>query len=798
MQLTPSQPALSTQSAYPELNKSFPHSREMMKCFRKHFGLRTFRHNQLEACNAALLGHDCLVLMPTGGGKSLCYQLPAVSAPGVTVVVSPLLSLIQDQVSSLIRNDVRALCLTSTQSTEIIEEVHKMLRRQDCLCKLLYVTPEGLASNSRLESSLRSLHNRGLLSRFVIDEAHCVSQWGHDFRPDYKNLGALRDKFPKVPMMALTATANERVRADVLTQLRMHDPKIFLQSFNRPNLHYEIRPKGGAKKALADIAKLIKENFHGKTGIIYCLSRNECETVAEALTKEHRVPSCAYHAGLEASERERVQESWQKGRALVMCATIAFGMGIDKPNVRFVIHFTIPKSIEGYYQESGRAGRDGLESSCILYYHYGDRKRHIRMIEMSEGSMALKQQHKDNLQSVVQYCENQQDCRRVQLLLYFNEHFDAEQCSDKCDICKSGLTYAEQDVTEDAIHIVACVMSLETQLTNLQIVDVVKGSDTARVRMMQLDMNAHFGSCKQYTKHDIERLTRKLVMDGYLAERPVEGPHSQVIMLIKEGPKAHGLINRRVKVMLSMADVQRVARNKRKIKGKAEEEDEQYNDLLRALTDLTDSLAQSQGISSKLLFTAQNLQAMAREPPRTRDKFYDAEGVTEAKHLYANAYLNCIEDILARAGRDGAGAVAAAAVPGGAGGGAGDKDKRARSVPPLQMQAVAGTSKYFGGAPAAAATSSTAVEPTRMPALSRSSSLASDKRPTTASAVAAPSAPRYGALTVKPHPQLHQPRHQAAASPIPPQPSLAPPTAFRGVQILNAALPKKKKANVLE
>eukprot|EP00048_Salpingoeca_helianthica_P000575 m.42527 g.42527 ORF g.42527 m.42527 type:complete len:1401 (+) comp10667_c0_seq2:100-4302(+) len=794
---TPSQPVLSTQSSFPELNNTnFPHCREMLKCFRKHFGLRTFRPNQLEACNAALLGRDCMVLMPTGGGKSLCYQLPAVSAPGITIVVSPLLSLIQDQVSSLIRNDVRAACLTSTLPKKSLDEVHNMLRRPDCLCKLLYVTPEGLANSGRLFDSLNSLYKRGLLSRFVIDEAHCVSQWGHDFRPDYKSLGILREKFPQVPMMALTATANERVRADVLRQLRMPKAMIFLQTFNRNNLFYEVRKKSGPKKVVQEMATLIKEQFSGKTGIIYCLSRNDCESTAQALTQEHGVPSCAYHAGLDSGERERVQESWQRGHCLVMCATIAFGMGIDKPNVRFVFHETIPKSIEGYYQESGRAGRDGLESTCILFYNYGDKKRHLRLIQISDGTHAMKQQHRENLQSVVQFCENQQDCRRVQLLLYFNERFDSQQCGAKCDICKRGQHFVEQDVTEDAIHIVACVMGLETACTAIQVIDVVKGAETARVRSMQLDQNEHFSSCKHYTRHDIERLTRKLVIEHYLTERPVESVHGSVILHIAPGPKAHALINRRVKVMLSMADVQRTARGKRKSKGKDDEEDDSlYNDMLQALTELTDTIAESQHISSRLLFTAQNLQAMAREPPRTLERFYEAEGVTESKHQYAQMYLDRITEVIIDAKGPEA-AAASAVAPAGAGTGAGAgpaSDRRPRAT--ADGSAEPSRSKYFKAdaaprpAAAVAVTSRPADQARPAAAVSRlasASSLGEFRRTLSASNTGLARASTPG-----PAPS-HAPAYGGGGG----GGAVGPPTSFRGVQVVNTDLVKKKKANV--
>uniref|UniRef100_A0A8C0CCC7 RecQ-like DNA helicase BLM n=1 Tax=Balaenoptera musculus TaxID=9771 RepID=A0A8C0CCC7_BALMU len=441
---------------------NFPHTKEMMKIFHKKFGLHNFRTNQLEAINAALLGEDCFILMPTGGGKSLCYQLPACVSPGVTIVISPLRSLIVDQVQKLTSLDIPATYLTGDKTDSEATSIYLQLSKKDPIIKLLYVTPEKVCASNRLISTLENLYERKLLARFVIDEAHCVSQWGHDFRPDYKRMNMLRQKFPSVPMMALTATANPRVQKDILTQLKILRPQVFSMSFNRHNLKYYVLPKK-PKKVAFDCLEWIRKHHPHDSGIIYCLSRRECDTVADTLQKDG-LAALAYHAGLSDSARDEVQHKWiNQDGCQVICATIAFGMGIDKPDVRFVIHASLPKSMEGYYQESGRAGRDGEISHCLLFYTYHDVTRLKRLILMEkDGNHHTKETHFNNLYSMVHYCENITECRRIQLLAYFGENgFNPYFCKKypdvSCDNCCKTKDYKTRDVTDDVKNIVRFV-----------------------------------------------------------------------------------------------------------------------------------------------------------------------------------------------------------------------------------------------------------------------------------------------------------------------------------------------------
>ncbi|KAF2665166.1 ATP-dependent DNA helicase [Microthyrium microscopicum] len=512
----------------------FPWSRSVRQEMLHRFKLTGFRPNQLDSINTTLAGEDVFVLMPTGGGKSLCYQLPAMinkgKTRGVTIVISPLLSLMADQVAHLNALGIQAFLINSKSDRESKNLIRAGMQETEPeqYVRMLYVTPEMLSKNQAMINQFVQLHRRNKLARIVIDEAHCVSQWGHDFRPDYKELGNVRRLFPGVPVMALTATATENVKTDVMFQLGMTGCKVFKQGFNRPNLYYEVRKKTAS--VMKDIVEIIKGSFRDQCGIIYCLARKTCETVAQKL-RESNISAHHYHAEVEDGEKTDIQEKWQRGVYKVIVATVAFGMGIDKPDVRFVIHHSIPKSLEGYYQETGRAGRDGNRSSCILFYSGADFPKYKRMIQEGEGTPEQKQTQLEMLNVVSQFCDNKTDCRREQVLRYFGDIFDPEECYKECDNCNSGATFETEDFTEHAKNAVALIYecqpptrnrgwddgeTFKLDVTMLKLIDHYRGGKAIT------DPNgrkmSHHGSGKELVREDVERFFWKLLMQGILGD----------------------------------------------------------------------------------------------------------------------------------------------------------------------------------------------------------------------------------------------------------------------------------------
>lgn len=586
------------------------------------FGHDSFRAGQRHVIESVIAGQDAFVLMPTGGGKSLTYQLPALLLPGLTIVISPLIALMHDQVDRLRANGIAATFINSSLTPGEMRERERMVLNGQT--QLLYVAPERLVTGNFL-SMLDQVEERVGISLVAVDEAHCVSEWGHDFRPEYRQIGILRRRFPRVPMMALTATATERVRRDILSQLGLRDPLVHIASFNRPNLSYEVRDK--RKGSFDELVRLLRE-LDGASVIVYCQSRKSVEEISTALN-QRGIESLPYHAGIAAEERTENQNRFIRDDVPVLVATIAFGMGIGKPDIRAVIHYDLPRNLEGYYQESGRAGRDGLPARCTIFYSRGDLAKVGYLIDqkIDEQEQRIARQQ---LQQVVAYCESSV-CRRKVLLAYFGETLEDEQCGN-CDTCARPTVL--EDRTKEAIKLLFCIGKTEQRYGMRHVIDVLRGAQTQKVRDSGHDQLPIYGYGKELSADEWLRIGRALIQQGLLDETHDGYPIPRLNALSLEVIRKQRTVEIAAPVIPVAPRLERSGR----YSASGRDSDEPAvpdapgtEELFQHLRKLRKQLADEQGVPPYVIFPDTSLQAMARQRPQTERQFEQIPGVGERK-----------------------------------------------------------------------------------------------------------------------------------------------------------------------
>src|SRR5216110_382377 len=581
---------------------------DLIATLKKSFGYDQFRPLQQEIISDALAGRDVFVLMPTGGGKSLCFQLPALIREGLTIVVSPLISLMKDQVDALQTSGIPATYLNSTLDRD--EAIARWRRLHQGAYRMLYVAPERLM----LETFLERARN-WKIAQFAIDEAHCISEWGHDFRPEYRDLKKLREHFPDAPVMALTATATERVRADIVKQLKLRDPRCYVASFNRPNLAYRVVPKTVPYEQLLEFIR----SRPNESGIVYCASRKSADSLARNLS-EDGISAKPYHAGLTSAERTKNQEAFLRDDVRVITATIAFGMGINKPNVRFVVHYDLPKNLESYYQETGRAGRDGLPSECVLLFSASDVAKQLHFIdEKSESEARIA---RAQLQQMVHYAETR-ECRRVTLLRYFGEEYTKPSC-EGCDNC---LTPRETfDGTIAAQKFLCCVHRIHAKsgfgFGLNHIADVLRGADTESIRQRSHNELSTYGIGRQLKRDAWQAIGRELLRLGLIECAP--GKFATLSLT----PAGRDALRHRTPITLTK-QIEVVSQSSdQKARVGAIECDEALFERLRALRR---KFADERNVPAYVIFSDVSLREMARNYPTTATEFRRIPGVGEQK-----------------------------------------------------------------------------------------------------------------------------------------------------------------------
>jgi ATP-dependent DNA helicase RecQ len=590
------------------------------QALKKYFGYDTFRPLQADIVQAVYDRRDTLVLMPTGGGKSICYQIPAVTLEGTAIVVSPLIALMKDQVEGLQANGIAAAFMNSSLDSATARQVE-----EDALegrIKILYVSPEKIVSQS-----FQPLLKRLTISLFAIDEAHCISAWGHDFRPEYTQLKFLKTQFPKVPFIALTATADKLTRKDILQQLHFQDPAVFIASFDRPNISLTVRP---GQRRLEQIFTFLKEHAN-QSGIIYCLSRKSCEDLAEKLVQRGYKASY-YHAEVPAARRNKTQEDFINDRVNIICATIAFGMGIDKSNVRFVIHYNLPRNLEGYYQEIGRAGRDGLPAAAMLFFSFADVISYREMIDQSEANAEQKALKTAKLERMFQFAEALV-CRRKTVLHYFGETYD-QQCGN-CDICQNPPR--QFDGTIAAQKALSAISRTGEKVGMNLLVDILRGSSRREIFDNRFHEIKTYGAGRDYAFEDWMFFLLQMIHTGLIDI--AYDDHSR-LRVTEEGKK---VLFEGKKVPLAMPQPKDKP-TERQPKMVAKTKNQALRDeLFDQLVAMRKQVAQKQGVPPYLIFSDATLQMMAENRPLTDADMLQVSGVGERKlQLYGDAFMGAI------------------------------------------------------------------------------------------------------------------------------------------------------------